>query len=217
MKLIKDKTTNKYSIINDVDFDSAIHIDRTNNVIYWKMNAHLADYCYIRDRITEAVIASGGFSALRSDVEKDICLEYTKSVSDVELIGYLIGKGMTQEEAQFTYLQYRANDIRNAAQCFSDRIDKAEFTVIVMKYLGQDGGTTFLDNCRNFISDLKTSAILGTQYGNTIDGIFDYIEDTGGYLTVPGLSSFFTLPDEQTTLDAMRKELKDLLYYGYTT
>lgn len=216
MKLVKILNTDEYQIINDSDFDSNIHLDRTEGIAYWELNNNLADYCFIRHHIM-AIIDSVGFNNLKSEEEKEICIKYTKSVPATDIVPYYMSTGMTYNEASYAYLQKRAIDVRNAADCYSARLNKPEFTVIIMKHLGEGGGITFLDNCRNFISDIRNSAILGTEYESTMDGFFDYVDDTGGYDTVPGLSSFFDIPTEQANLDLMRKEIKDLIYYGYTT
>lgn len=222
MKLVKLKQNDTYYIINDIDYDSEKHIDRTNSILYWEHNKHLADYCYIRSRIAD-IVALDGFTNLYNE-EKEVCLRYTNSAASIDLIVYLMSKGLSMEEAKFIYLQNRALDIRNAADCFSNRINNPGFTVVVIKYFsaiavngdGQVNGEIFLDNCRSFLSDLKESAILGTNYGNNRDGFFDYIEDTGSYVGT-GLSTFFTLPEQQQYLTAMIKEIKDIIYYGYTT
>lgn len=226
MKLVKIKSTDKYQIIEDIQFDANLHIDRTNTIVYWEMNSSLADYCYIRDRITEAVAALGGFSQIKSQEDKNIILKYTKILSAEEAVPYLMTQGYSLEEAQAYYILLRSTDIRNAANCYAERLNKPEFTAAVIQHFaavdeednnGQRDAEVFLDNCRNFIHDLKESAVLGTFYGNNRDGFFDYIEDTGGYLATPGLSSFFNLPEEEPIYLSLIKTIKDIIYYGYTT
>jgi len=224
MKLIKVISTNKYEIIEDSLFDSNLHIDRSDNILYWDQNSELVDYCFLRSNI-QRIISNIGFNNLRSNAEKDVVLKYTNSASSTEVIGWLVSKGLTVEQASLLYLQKRSIDIRNSAICFGDRINDPAFTTAIIAHFSQTGtaedgqimGELFLDNCRNFISDLKDSAILGTQYGNARDGFFDYIDDTGSYKSNPGLSTFFTLPEEQPILNSLRKAIKDLIYYGYTT
>lgn len=49
----------------------------------------------------------------------------------------------------------------------------------------------FMSALRNFISDYTFKFHLGTQYGDSTDGILDYIENTGGYNTAgTGLDSY---------------------------
>jgi len=60
-KLIKNIKTNLYELINEVEFNSEIHIDRTNSVAYWHLNKDIADYSYIRMRIETVMNEAGGF------------------------------------------------------------------------------------------------------------------------------------------------------------
>ena len=208
MKLVKIISTNEYKFIKDEEYNSDIHIDRTLFPIYLDKYSYLdgVDYISIRNLMSDALINRGGFSELNSDEEKDIVLKYTKLVIPEEAISYFMNKGFTYNEAQSKYLLLRTTDIRNAANCFKDRIESPEFMVIIYSYLGATNSEIFIDNARNFLFDLMNTAIIGTEYGNTRNGFMDYVNDTGDYVGT-GASTFFNLPDEQTKYD----EFKELL------
>lgn len=205
--LVKNINTNNYSIIQDTEFDSNIHIDRSNFLIYIDKYSDLADYITIRNLIDRALTYWGGFNSLRSDEEKDVVLKYTKFVTITDGVAYLMNKyGITQPEAEYMYLQFSTEDIRKAADAFKERVRSPEFMRIIIQYLGMDNAEIFMDNCRNFLYDLTETAIIGTEYGNKRNGFMDYINDTGDYIGT-GASTFFNLPTEQTLYDNFKLEI----------
>jgi len=210
-KLVKIISTNKYQIINENEFDSNIHIDRTYGLQYIHENKNLANYITIRNMIVNAVNNQGGFNNLKN-WEKEIALIYTKSVEINDAIPYLMSTGLSQDEATYKYLQLYSQNVRNAADSFKERARSAEFMTTIIMYIGQDNAEIFIDNVRNFLHDLTESAIIGTQYGNTRNGFMDYLEDTGDYEGT-GASTFFNLPDEQEKYETFKTTLKNILLW----
>ena len=215
-KLVKIIETGIYKLIDPNLYDSNIHIDRSGLIAYWHENNDLADYSYIRLRIGLIIEDAGGFNALRSDFERDIALIYTKNIDMADAIPYYMNKGMTQEEATKKYLQLRSVDITNSAKAYSDRAYSPEVRASILMYLGQSAGEILLDNIRSFREDLKSDSVLGINYGNSREGLLDFIESTASYVDA-GLKSFFDLTDvvELAKYTSLLNSLMNLIYWGY--
>lgn len=214
MKLVKNKITNEYLFILENEFNIDIHIDRTDFPLYVDQYSHLTDYCLARDLVSNGVSIRGGFNSLKSDEEKEVALKYTRNVSDTDAVPYLMSKGLSLMEATKQYIDLRSIDIRNAADCYKDRLYSPEFTSALIMSLGQAQAETLLETCRDLFNDLSNTAILGTNYGNNRAGIMDWLEGTDVYIG-SGLQGFTF--DNGITYEETLKQLKDILYYGYTT
>ena len=166
------------------------------------------DYCYIRDRIKEAVIKVD-FEYM-SDEDRDIVGQYC-ATDDVTLITYYVSLGMSEMEAQYYHLQRRAADVNNAAECYYNRLTSVEFKIVTIIHMGEEQAQIFNDAMRNFASDVETRASLGIEYGDNMNGPLDYIEGTGDYIDA-GLKNY-----NITDFTACRKQMKDIFYYGYIT
>jgi len=83
-------------------------------------------------------------------------------------------------------------------------------------YLGQSEGEILLDNIRTFREDIKSDSVLGTEYGNSREGLLDFINSTASY-TDAGLKSFFDLSvsEEHARYTALVNSLMNLIYWGY--
>ena len=211
MKFVYDKTSNKYGFISDFKFmaDENLYVDATN-VGALKLFAYKngADYCQVRDCMKGIMQTTA-----LSDLDKacsDFVLKHTNCLSAEAIIGFLMSENeLEYAQAMAKYMDLRVNDIKSAAHCYSARIHSNEFALKLLTHLGQEQAEQFLFHARIPVSDLEQSAILGTQYGNFVSGIMDFIESTGDY-TVLGLTQFASADSELS-----KKELKDILYYGY--
>ena len=223
--LVKNIETQEYKFIQNKEFDDKIYINRnriqylheigTKLDYFYDKNKYLkvnTDYCFIRDIISFIMTDSGGFNNLKNN-DKDIALIYTRNVSDADGITYLMNQGIPLQNAQFQYILYRTEDINQASNSYGNRSSDNYLKALVIKYLGQEQSETFSAAIRNFVLDLKETAILGTNYGNFREGIMDYLEGTAGY-EGKGLRNYFA---EYNDYLACLKELKDFLYWGYET
>ena len=208
MELIKYKNNKKYGIILDDEFDSNIHLKVKQSIENWDIfTDNKGDYMIIRREIRE-LVKNIGFENIKS---KDIVLKYC-ATEPSKLIGYLMGQGYSQLDAINKFKENRAMDIRLASVSAEKRIDSVAFTYSTIKYLSEDDGQTFIDATRNFVIDFKTIALTGTNYGNSIDGIMDYIESTGSYIN-GGLKNYPINPPY--TLEEFITELKNIIIYGH--
>ena len=209
MKLVYVKNEKRYDVISDNEFDVNIHDELPNTVENWYLYGKgKKDYMVIRQAMKD-IVADVGFADLKSK-GKEYVTEYCAADAN-SIVGYLMSKGMTQEDAIQQYKHNRAVDIRKAGEAATSRIESPAFTYAVIKYLSEEDGQTFLDAIRNFVIDYKNVALTGTNYGQNIDGIMDYIESTGSY-TEGGLKNYTIL--SPYTLEEFISELKNIIVYG---
>jgi len=185
--------------------------------IYIIKKVGVVDKDYVWERDTIKVFGSD-FDSL-TNIGKDGVGVYCATDMNT-LIGYYMSLGMSQTQATMFYLDRRVNDVDNAGEAFCDRIAETSFRVVVLIFLGESQSLTFNDACRNFKEDLCSMALLGTGYGDSRDGIMDYIESTGSY-TSGGLKSY-TMSAEMEAVygsqtlarEAMVVQLKNILIEG---
>ncbi len=185
MKLIKIKETNEIKYILDSELNLDIHYDYTNSIFHWGNN-EVTDYVLQRKnikRITESV----DFNIL-DDEEKEIVISYCATTGE-SIVGYYMGQGMTQEQAQQQYGYNRIIDIQNAAKCYCVRKNKPELQLNIIFFLGEEQGANLNQALLEFTRQLCDIALLGTSYNDSQDGIMDFIESTGGY-TDGGLKAY---------------------------
>ena len=222
MKLIKYKIPKmvskgsnidpNYAFVTTVDTDTETDITSIVNIATFGERAGI-DYCLRRLMLKTLMNGSPNPFSTLTDEEKNIIIDYC-ATDDTTIITHYMMQGMTQMEATVAYIDKRAIDVRNAADCYYARLTHPKFTAMIMLYLGATQGETLMDAIRNFASDVKDIARVGTNYGNVNDGILDYIEGTGSYVG-GGLENYVITPG--LTLTNLRKSIKDHFYYGYTT
>ena len=207
MIIVRLKENKEVLVIIESEFDSNIHLELINSVENWKVyGVGKTDYMVIRRAIRD-IVSSDGFSNIKS---KQIVAEYCATDPNT-LVGYYMGLGLPMEDAIIKYKENRANDIRRASEAAELRVNSNAFTVAIIKYLSEDDGQTFIDATRNFIIDFKTIALTGINYGNSIDGIMDYIESTNNYVN-GGLKNYPIVAPY--TLTELITDLKEIIVYG---
>lgn len=203
----------KERVVYSEELDLVYYDDITSILVWHAQGTRKYDYHYVREQI-KTLVTETGFNNL-NDKDKEYALLYCSCDANEQTamsiqVGYYMGLGMTLEEASAKYLILRADDINNAAKACQARLDDKTLIYIALKHMTQSNATAFLDSIRNFLTDLARVAHMGTNYGQTEDGILDYIECTGSY-TETGLNSFFT---DTTLYEACRDEFKNYFYYG---
>lgn len=145
-----------------------------------------------------------------TDNEKEISAKYCLFDSTT-IITFYISQGLSLENAITKYLVRRSIDIDKAAKCCAIRANSKYIKYISIKYMEEADAATFLDAIRNYIVDYSMSAHLGIQYGDSREGVMDYIEATNAYVGA-GLSTYaFRSP---YTYGQCRDELINYLVYG---
>lgn len=176
-----------------MSYDNIISFSKNTDEFIFNLDKYsIIDKDYVWERDTLKEIAYTKWDSLNNQ-SKDILSERCIVGMDT-IVSYYMSKGLSQNDATMKYLNDRIVDVQNAAKCFCDRINNPKLQMYVILFLGEAQASTFNDAVRNFKSDLCSIALLGTQYGDSRDGIMDYIESTGSY-TSGGLKSY-TMSDD---------------------
>jgi len=205
-----------------IAFDNIIpedYIDKSTILIFLDFKEKILDqydYGIVRDLVKEIVELEGGFNNL-AIAEKYHALTFTKNI-DGETLGipFLISEGFSILEATDEYLRLRSIDVRNATNCFTNRLNKPALTKTIIKHLGQGKGEVFFTQISRYVHNIKETAMLGINYGGTLVGFMNYIENTEETIHEnAGLKELFNLPEEQNDYEGCKKEIKDLIWIGY--
>jgi hypothetical protein len=128
------------------------------------------------------IVQTVGFGTLTT-AEKDIVGIYS-AASDNDLVThyatvYTLGDVVAALEMHADKIAEFVVEMDKVAV---QRIDHASTKRAIMKYMkDRPQIDLFMAAIRNFIADYKFKFHLGTMYGDSTDGIMDYIENTGGY------------------------------------
>jgi hypothetical protein len=138
------------------------------------------------------IVQTVGFGTL-TNVEKDIVGIYS-ATSDNDLVThyatiYTAGDVIAALEMHAEKIGDFVTEMNHVA---INRIDHPSTKKAIMKYMkDRPQIDLFMAAIRNFVADYKFKFHIGTQYGDSTDGILDYIENTGGYnLAGTGLGSY---------------------------
>jgi hypothetical protein len=211
-KMLKPGEGESFFVIEQ-SLDTAKYRDITTVTNINKIGRKLKDYAFIRLVLkTMMDDVSDPFWSLSTEEKELICIYC--AVSDETIVTYYVTIGMSLQEAQMLHINRRSVDVRFAANSYYSRLTQPEFMAIIITYLGLIQGETFMDAIRNFSTDVRDMARLGTMYSNVNDGLMDYIESTGSYVD-GGLKNYTITAG--LTLEGLIKNIKDLFYYGYTS
>jgi len=166
----------------------------------------------VQSREIASIVTTTTF-ALLSDIEKDIACTYAavmdgNSPDHMAMITYyastpsynMLGDVEAASKFHFQRFGEHLNNLRTAATV---RSDAPRISIAMMLYF-KDINTinTFYDAIRTFRLDYVGKFHLGTEYGDTTDGIMDYLESAGTY-TDGGLKNYqFSESYVQAYLDA---------------
>jgi hypothetical protein len=221
MKLVKEIATDTYLYIDDSVYSAnpSLYIDRSNNPAYWDLVVgDVVDFWTAQDNLKNLYLLNGWASF--KDEEKDIFIKYGIGDAGTEIIPFLMGKGMTQQEAQVFYLESVAKAVENKQPIARSRADNHRIITIVYSFLDSVEADGLLNAIANFLSLYKEKVYLGTQFGDVSDGLMDFINNTGSYASssTTGLNKYSIMPDvitaygdEVTAREAFRSELNDWL------
>jgi len=147
------------------------------------------------------------FDSLSDDDKKEIVYMCAVDMSTC-LSFYINNLNLSEEQAKLSYINNRAHDIVNLANVCKDNAKKSSLLSILLKYMPQSSAEKFLDDCHKLIFNYSEYAVYGKKYGNSIDGILDYIEQYGTY-SGAGIGNL-TLYNE-ADLSNLKEELVSLL------
>lgn len=175
-----------------------------------------SDYLQTRDRIIDLFNWSTA-----TDIEKDLVIAYfgydkslDTATNDTNKVAYLMGKGMTQAEAQgFLLLSYSKFHTKEKESCYK-RANSEKLSVTMLTYLSIPDSRDFIETTKLLMDLYAQQGIFGTSYGSAGIGIMDYIESTVGtvYENV-GLDSKGYILNTGTIAD-FKNDLTDILLNG---
>lgn len=192
---VKEKENNNYMWVDSTAYDSITMINYTTIAYISDFGNKLKDYVFVRNKIIE-LCDIVGFSNLK-DNAKEVVAQYCAINMDT-LVIYYMGKGMSQNDAIIYYLSTRSEQIDKTADSYCNRINSDKMFIQMMMFLGEEQALTFMSAIRNFKQDLCDYALLGTQYGDSKDGLMDFIEQTGSYTN--GGSGNFVMSDSMVAV-----------------
>ena len=108
-------------------------------------------------------------------------------------VQYYMSKGQTQAQAVATYVNNRGTGIGNMMQVCSNNINDNQLIIILLTYMSQQQAELFLQSTFQLLFNYMQFAVYGKKYGNSIDGLLDYIEDYGDFAG-KGLSTYMLNP-----------------------
>jgi hypothetical protein len=156
-----------------------------------------------------------------TDAEKDIVISYfgfdkslDTATNDTNKVAYLMGKGMTQADAQgFLVLSYSKFHTKEKGACYQ-RANCEKLSIVMLSYLSIIDSRDFIETTKLLMDLYAQQGIFGTAYGVAGVGIMDYIESTPGtvYENV-GLDSKGYIFNTGT-LNDFKNDLKDILLNG---
>lgn len=168
-----------------------------------------ADDYYKERNELRLLVDTQGFDNLNTK-EKEYAAKYCIA-DDTTIVMYYVSIGLDLDTAQAKHLVRRSEDINKAAVTCKNRAESAVVKYISIKYMAENDAATFMDAIRSFITDYGLLAHLGIEYGQSREGIMDYIEATNAYENA-GLSTY-TLRSGMT-FENCKTEFKNYLVYG---
>jgi len=170
------------------------------------------DYRYCREVMRTLV---GSFASL-STIEKAIVAEHMcvwdgMEIDYATLVGYYMGQGLSQDEAQLLLIDTEIDIIRPRIRaCSTERYKHAQ--KVVAMFLNPAGIADIFERTQHLVGIFKSDGVLGTGYRNITSGIMDFVESTDGYATTGLAEQNYALNFGTTAL--FISSLKNALYYG---
>ena len=156
------------------------------------LHGHRVDSDYgVRQREITTIASITGFANL-SLAEQNIVGNYCAADDNTLVVHYATTQTAGDIPAALAMHGTKiAAFIKELQLIAESRYNSIETIKAVMMYLKDRAEIdAFTAAIRNFLADYKSKFHLGTQYGDSTDGIMDYIENTGGYPLLTGLDSY---------------------------
>lgn len=154
------------------------------------------------------------FTEQSTEIKDAIC-KFCATNSDAQIstviIPYYVSKGMTFPESISQYRKNRAVDITKAATDCAIYAQSPKIIELLIEFLPFQEVERFVVETIDLVDMYSRFAVFGTNYGNSINGLMDYIDSTGLYNHL-GLISFQINPGK--TLPELIEKLKDILIEG---
>lgn len=120
--------------------------------------------------------------------DKKLAYRYCDGIDSARIIQDFKDDGLTQQEATEKYKVKNAINVSKIAEAYTERLASPVTSYILTKYITEADMIAMFDTISNRLMLLKQTGHIGSEYGEDIPGIMDYVEatgdDTGGGLSV---------------------------------
>lgn len=167
------------------------------------------DYAVVKFEIKD-IVTDTGWSNL-TNAEKDLAIKYYSYPDPTSAVVHLMTtKGWTQQQAEGFVLQsWHKHHLRNI-KAYTQRWNYAKFTVL--KHLSRDDGEDLFNTVKPLIDLYISVGVLGYDFSDNQDGIYDYVHSIHGYVGQGLQESGYTLLHGDW--DGFKSELDDVLVWG---
>ena len=167
------------------------------------------DYKQQRDNIKKQIDSLTWASM--STAQRDICVQYAYGGTATDRVTHIATSGAADPLA--IELANQGTNHSLVVKACTERADPQHVTPIIFYYLSQADGEQLLKNTLTYLDLYMREAILGTQYGNSENGLLDYIESTGVH-TADGLAQQGYTILNGGTINQLITALVNLLLHG---
>ncbi len=167
-----------YIFIEDNEPIPEDYVDITSIENWASYGLNVGDFLFVKNRIKEIYLAKGWDNL--TDAEKNICIDYY--IYDGIKAAYFLastGQVMLEDVKDYLIEKWKAY-YDNFLETCQIRWDKAQ--TFVTKYLSYRDAEDLYISCKSLITDYLTIGRFGTNYGDSISGILDFVESTGDYV-----------------------------------
>lgn len=181
------------------------------SILNWSIfgNFVLNDYCATRYEIRE-IVNDIGWNSL-TDHDKNIVIDYYAYTSSTDVINYLINVSAytINDASQFILNKWHIHHKSLLNSC----IQRWYYAKLIpLKYLSFNDSQNFINILESLIFTYTNIGRLGINYGDSIDGIMDYIESTNTYQNNGLIECGFILLNG--TWNEFISDLKNVFIYG---
>lgn len=221
MKLYLEKDQKIPSvIISNSEITPNGYEDKTYDLISWKKYGfrECTDYLQLRDRVLVALNQRKWINL--SDEEKDYVISLSlkeDSISELQdiqnKIEHLASIGKIEENdlSRGRFFLIKAWSEHHVKQKAVPRLrlGSQKLYEVIGTYLSVDDATTFFMNTRALFNAYESQGIKGSNDGNSISALFNYIEDDDGLKSLG-----FTMQNGDSNMDNFIIGVMDVLRHG---
>ena len=211
-------------ILQDGEETPSGYLDKTNDLLAWKESGEQATSDFLQFQSYVEEVADGLLWSSLTNEEKEFLIDYylkanttTREADNLQKITYLITtKGMTQAQAEDYLRQSWANyHIKEIESC-KRRSESKEVYLVISTYLSFQEASDFVRTIETPLYMYATQGIRGIEEGNTIEGLFDFIQSTPGtiYETAGLNEQGYTMLTGDTDVTNFKADLLNVLRLG---
>jgi hypothetical protein len=155
------------------------YIDISTMLTWHQYGSQIANDYLVWKTAIKDIVTEKGWANL-TNTEKDLAIQYYAYANPVDPVIYLMGKGYTQQQAQYTVLLNWHKHHGNLINACRQRWYYVKF--IAPMYLSLTDAEDLLNTIENLVFAYTDTGRLGLNYGDKKNGILDYIESTNAFV-----------------------------------